>query len=39
MGVDVATYDFIVSVCIAVCVTVVFSCACALYVLKRAKLL
>lgn len=39
MVIDVATYDTIVSICIAVCTTVVFSCACALYVLKRAKLL
>lgn len=39
MVIDVATYDTIVSICIAICATVVFSCACVLYVLKRAKLL
>lgn len=39
MVIDVATYGTVVSICIAVGVTVVFTGVCFLYVLKRAKLI
>lgn len=39
MVIDSTTYDTVVSICIAVGVTVVFTGACVLYVLKRAKLI
>ena len=39
MVIDTATFDIILAICIAVCATVVFSGACVLYMLKKAKLI